>query len=82
VIRPGLPDGERLRLLGASVPVPALDRSSALADLVEDTFDRWRSPWLQACALYELGETDARPAAPDDAVVRETLDWLAARALG
>jgi hypothetical protein len=82
VIRPGLPDGERLRLLGASVPVPALDRSSALADLVEDTFDRWRSPWLQACALYELAETDARPAAPDDAVVRETLDWLAARALG
>ncbi len=38
------------RVIPSAVFAPALD--DALTDLVEDTGDVWRRPWLQACALY------------------------------
>jgi hypothetical protein len=53
---------------------------------MEDEERHWRSPWLQACAVYEarsVGEAGpVRRLATEatDPVLRETLEWAAGRA--
>jgi hypothetical protein len=82
VVRADLPDAARLRLLEHVAPTPAEDRARVLAGIVEDGEQRWRSPWLQACALYEASSTGTYPTpkvdtTSADAVLRETVEWAA-----
>jgi hypothetical protein len=51
ILEPRLADVDRLNALLRSFPVPARSRREILMDLVEDPEDRWRRPWLAACAL-------------------------------
>ena len=86
IVRTDLPDNDRLRSLGSAGAGASADRAATLADLMEDEEGRWRSPWLQACAVYEArsgGEAlPVRRLATEatDPVLRETLEWAAGRA--
>jgi hypothetical protein len=53
VVRTDLPESERLQMLQRSLTVPAADRSSVMAEIAADSDGRWRSFWLQSCAVYE-----------------------------
>jgi hypothetical protein len=76
VLRTDLPDDVRRQQLAPLAPDGASDRTTAFADLCEDASGHWRSPWLQACAVYEAGLAGSivthRQA--------ETLEWAASRA--
>jgi hypothetical protein len=86
VVRADLPDDARLRSLTSGGAPAGADRAATLADLMEDTEWHWRSPWLQACAIYEACSFDGacpvrRPATEaTDPVLRETLEWAAGKA--
>jgi hypothetical protein len=47
-----LSDHERLQALLRTFPVPPRRQLEVLLDLVQDRDDRWRRPWLRACAVY------------------------------
>ena len=76
LLRADAPHAEQLAGL---VPLDASDRPTDwLADLVDDPDDRWRSPWLRACALYTArvqGLDIGSPAPIDDPDVAEVLAW-------
>ena len=86
LLEPELSAHRRMRLLVRSFPVLPTTPRTVLIDLAEDRDDRWRRPWIAACALLvasdvpELGlEALARAESPvgniDDqtGIVRETL---------
>ena len=52
VVRTDLPEAERLRMLERAVSIPAADRSDVMAEIAADADRRWRSPWLQECAVF------------------------------
>ena len=95
LLDPGLSAHERLRLLvRASTGAPTIPRTM-LVELAEDRDDRWRRPWITACALLTAADTPeggfealARTVAHESAVgeaddqtqiVRETLVALGLR---
>jgi hypothetical protein len=47
-----LTDAERVAQLRRLAQIPAFDPAAALADIADDPEDRWRSPWLAACAIH------------------------------
>jgi hypothetical protein len=61
VLEPGRSDRERLSALARWFPVARRDRSDIVSDLILDADDRWRRPWISACALY----TAANSSDPD-----------------
>ena len=71
VVRTDLPDAERRRLLLQVVPLPVDDRAHVLVSIAEDREDRWRTPWLRACALYEAIATGSQPAPDVDPTVAD-----------
>ena len=86
LLEPELSAHRRMRLLVRSFPIPPATLRTVLIDLAEDHDDRWRRPWITACALLaaynipELGvEALARAESPvgdnDDQteIVQETL---------
>jgi hypothetical protein len=80
-----LPDDVRLQQLASLAPDGANDRATAFADLSEDASGHWRSPWLQACAVYEAalaGSIVTHRQAGDTGhpALRETLEWAGRRA--
>ena len=82
VVRTDLSESERLRLLEQVLPRPVNDRAHVLVDIAEDREGRWRSSWLQACALYEASSNNSHPAprvetSGADPVLVETVDWAA-----
>jgi hypothetical protein len=85
VLRTDLPDDVRLQQLASLAPDGANDRATAFADLSEDASGHWRSPWLQACAVYEAalaGSIVTHRQAGDTGhpALRETLEWAGRRA--
>jgi HEAT repeat protein len=52
LIEPGLSEAERLRRLSRTLPLPEWSLTEVLHDLVVDEGDRWRQPWVQACAIH------------------------------
>jgi hypothetical protein len=84
VVRVDLPETERLQLLERVLSIPVADRAHVIAEIVDDRENRWRSPWLQACAVYEAPHTARRPGSaagqrPADPVLSETLAWATDR---
>lgn len=82
VVRIDLPETERLQLLRRVISIPAAERADVLAEIVEDKENRWRSPWLQACAVYEAPAVGRLHAAAGeqghaDPVLGEALAWAA-----
>jgi HEAT repeat protein len=85
MLEPGRSDRERLNALARWFPIAPRNRPDILVDLVLDTGDRWRRPWISACALYsastmsdidlEALATAAAVSDPDDedGIVHETL---------
>ena len=86
-----------MNTLARTFPLPPLDRQAILLDLVEDRDDRWRRPWIKACALYMASGTSdedfeaVRAAAvanltgidsDDTRIVHETLAGIQHRRLG
>ena len=51
LLDPELSPTERLKRLARWVPVPSVTTQAALVDIVEDREDRWRRPWIRACAF-------------------------------
>ena len=51
LLEPELSAQERMRLLSRSFPVPPATPRTVLLDLAKDRNDRWRRPWITACAL-------------------------------
>ena len=86
IVRTDLPDSDRLRGLDSPGAGASAGRAATLADLMEDEDEHWRSPWLQACAVYEARSgVETHPVRrlateATDPVLRETLEWAAARA--
>jgi HEAT repeat protein len=56
LFEPSLSDRERLQALAKTFPLASMDRYEILLDLAHDPDDRWRRPWLAACALYSAAE--------------------------
>ena len=95
LLEPELSAPQQMRLLVRSFPIPPATPRTVLLDLAEDRDDRWRRPWITACALLaaadmpELGcEALAWPLAEqspvddrDDqtSIVQETLVAIARR---
>ena len=52
LLEPRLSNRERLSALSRAFPVAPLGRPDLLVDLVRDPGDRWRRPWLAACAIF------------------------------
>lgn len=52
MLEPRWSDRERLNALTRTFPLPPLSQREVLLDLVQDRDDRWRRPWITACALY------------------------------
>jgi hypothetical protein len=52
LIEPRLSDTERLSALLRTFTIPAANQHELLFELVHDPDDRWRRPWLSACAMY------------------------------
>ena len=52
VLENRLTDAERVAHLRRLVPIPAYDLGGVLTDMADDPEDRWRSPWLAACAIH------------------------------
>ena len=52
LIEPGLSEVERLRRLTRALPIPDRSVADVLHDLITDPEDRWREPWVRACALH------------------------------
>lgn len=86
ILDPGLSDRDRLGALGRWFPLTPLNQHDALLDLVEDREQRWRQPWIRACALYtaagmpdsvadvlDAAESAALPTDDEIGIVRETL---------
>ncbi len=57
LIEPRLSDEERLGALLRTFPLVPCDPNQVLLDLVHDPDDRWRRPWLRACAMYTTWTT-------------------------
>lgn len=85
---------ERRSSLGRWFQLPQLGAAEILRDIVEDPDDRWRRPWLTACALLAAVNTGApctndvvavrSPSAaprcePDVSIVEETLAGIRRR---
>ncbi|MET1003809.1 MAG: HEAT repeat domain-containing protein [Acidimicrobiia bacterium] len=95
LLEPGLSARERLNALTGHFPVAPLSQQELLIDLVQDGDDRWRRPWIKACALYTASgmseiDLEALAAAVGDApatfvsddeemIVHETLTALLLR---
>ena len=86
LLEPAGSPSDRLRSLGRWFQLPEAGIDDILGDLVEDAADRWRRPWLTACALMAManleGEHFRIPAdATDDAtdIVGETAAGIRAR---
>ncbi len=95
MLEPRWSDRERLHALTRTFPLPAVSQHDVLLDLVEDRHDRWRRPWIKACAVYTAwsmadGRLDAitaattanvsaRGARDGERIVYETLDGIHAR---
>ena len=95
LLEPGLSDRERLNALTGHFAVAPLSQQELLIDLVQDGDDRWRRPWIKACALYTASgmseiDLEALAAAVGDApatletddeemIVHETLTALLLR---
>ena len=83
VVLGGSSDDARLRSRSAAGAGAGAHRAATLADLIADDERHWRSPWLQACAVYEARSTDGAGRLPQlareagDPVLRETLEWAA-----
>ena len=58
LLEPEWSPGERMRSLGRWYQLPPTDIDHVLRDLIEDPDDRWRRPWLTACALMALANRD------------------------
>ena len=52
MLEPGLSERAQLHTLTQWFPLPPLGRHEILLDLVADHDDRWRRPWLTACAVW------------------------------
>ena len=57
LLEPRLSDRNRFNALARTFPLRPLDQQAILLDLVEDRDDRWRRPWIKACALYIASAT-------------------------
>jgi HEAT repeat protein len=74
LLEPRLSDGERLSSLLRTFALPAADGRELLLDLIEDLDDRWRRPWLSACAIYaawsisEIDDLEIADLAPEDRI--------------
>jgi HEAT repeat protein len=91
LLDPGLSDRERVSALSRWYPVAPSTHRDLLLDLVQDREDRWRRPWITACALYAASEMSSfdieaaavqrtKPVAGDeDGIVQETLAGLLRR---
>jgi hypothetical protein len=51
LLEPAWSAGDRMRALARWFPLPEVGIDEVLRDLVADPSDRWRRPWLTACAL-------------------------------
>jgi hypothetical protein len=95
LLEPGLTESARLRRLSRGFAAPDGSLAAVLHDLVTDSGQRWRQPWLRACALHaawsipkadmDLRQVVSRP--PDveregqgASIVQETWAAIAARA--
>jgi hypothetical protein len=56
LIDPSLTPTERLRALIRRFPRDPRPTAEVLRDLVEDEHDRWRQPWLRACAFHTAAD--------------------------
>ena len=94
LLEPGLSDRDRMDALIRRFRVAPLDRRGILHDLAEDGDERWRRPWIAACAIYaasempdvnlrEIADVARAPvalrAAEEDHIVTETLDGILRR---
>ena len=82
VLRADLPEPDRVRDLAFVLPSAAAGRAATFADIIGDPERHWRSPWLQACAVYESTGVEGFPQGlpardAGDPVLRETLAWAA-----
>jgi HEAT repeat protein len=95
LLEPGLTESARLRRLCRGFAAPDGSLAAVLHDLVTDSGQRWRQPWLRACALHAAwsipeADVDLRQVvsrAPDveldgqgASIVQETWAAIAARA--
>ena len=58
LIEPGLLPADRFRALGRWAPLPPASLTAVLADIIADPDDRWRRPWLTACALLAAADSN------------------------
>jgi hypothetical protein len=93
LVEPELSTEARLGCLGHRVSMGQPARDAALRDLIEDADDRWRRPYLSACALLAAVNSDTESvnlpaiarvdsveaAAPAPDLVTETLAGLRKR---
>ena len=56
--------GERTRSIGRWFPLPDVSVETVLPDLIADPDDRWRRPWLAACALMAMASTQPKDFSP------------------
>jgi hypothetical protein len=67
LVEPDWSPQERLRSLARRFPLPPFTVTAVLRDLVEDPDDRWRRPWLTACALVAAADAGV-PGIVDSAI--------------
>lgn len=58
LLEPAWAPGERVRSLARWFPLLEVSVDEALRDLIADPADRWRRPWLTACALMAMANVD------------------------
>ena len=83
--RAGPVDPERLRRLARALPLADLSLTELLRDLVLDDDNRWRQPWVRACALHasasvpELATHTLDLTGETSSIVRETAAAIRSR---
>ena len=92
LLEPIRSDADRLSGLSRWFPIGPATRHEILVDLVSDPSNRWRRPWIAACALYTASAIAAvdldvvmraateRATSNDDGIIAETLTGIRARA--
>ena len=58
LVVPGLSTQDRLLALGRWVSLPPAPTATIMRDLMSDPDDRWRRPWLIACAILAAANSD------------------------
>ena len=69
LVEPAWTMADRRRALSRWFPLPGSSTEEVLRDLVDDPADRWRRPWLTACALVVMANTTP-PSTPMPALDR------------